>query len=177
MTVNEKLYAVGDWMVHSTYGVGQVKKLEKKPIGGAERLCYRVRTDNGTFWLPVDNEDNGRVRPIATPTRIQRALEALKRAPRKMAAKFQTRRKRIREVKHDGDLSTDLKLLRDLNARQHRKGLNMTEQDAFDAIQKRFLKEWSLSKGIKKDEARQMLNRFLQESWKKEKQGQEKLAA
>ena len=44
MNNNERLYEVGDWMVHLIYGVGQVKKLEKRPIGGIDRLCYRVRT-------------------------------------------------------------------------------------------------------------------------------------
>lgn len=177
MIVKENLYAVGDWIVHLIYGVGQVRKLEKKPIGGTDRLCYRVRTDNGVFWLPTDNDDNKRVRPLASPKRIQRALEALQRAPRKMATNFQTRRKRIRDVTRNGDLKTDLKLVRDLNGRQHRKGLNMTEQQAFDTIVKRFLKEWSLSRGIDIQEARQRLNRFLQESWNKGKQGQEKVTA
>ena len=74
-------------------------------------------------------------------------------------------------------MSTDLKLVRDLNARQFKKGLNDTEQDAFNTIVKRFLQEWSLSKGIEIREARQKLERFLQESRKKAKQGQETLAA
>jgi len=176
MSDNEETYAVGDWVVHLIYGVGQVKKLEKKPIGGVQQMCYRVRTDDGVFWLPVDNADNERVRPIASPKRIQRALNAMKRAPKKMARNFQSRRKRIREVSLDGDLNTDLKLVRDLNARQFKKGLNDTEQDAFNTIVKRFLQEWSLSKGIKVDEAHEMLERYLKESRKKGKQKQETMA-
>jgi len=177
MSANEGTYAIGDWIVHLTYGVGQVKKLEKKPIGGADRLCYRVRTEDGVFWLPTDNADNERVRPVASPKRIQRALQALKRAPRKMAANFMSRRKRIKEVTFDGDLNTDLKLVRDLNARQFKKGLNATEQEAFNTIVKRFLQEWSLSKGIEIEEARQMLEDFLRESRQQSKQKQETVAA
>lgn len=177
MTVNEKQYEEGDWLVHLIYGVGQIQRLEKKPIGGASRLCYRVQTGDGVFWLPADNADNKRVRPLASPKRIQRALEALKRAPRKMAKNFQSRRKRIREVSLDGSLRTDLKLVRDLNGRQHRKGLNMTEQHAFDALIERFLQEWSLSKGIDLPEARIKLNHFLEESWEQRKQTQNKVAA
>jgi RNA polymerase-interacting CarD/CdnL/TRCF family regulator len=170
MSNNEKLYEVGDWIVHLIYGVGQVKRLETKPIGGIDRLCYRVRTENGVFWLPIDNADNERVRPVAGPNRIQQAMEALQKAPQKMAANFQSRRKRIREVNLDGNLYTDLKLVRDLNARQFRKGLNTTEQDAFDSIVKRFLQEWSISKGIEINEARQKLDSFLRQSLDKVKQ-------
>lgn len=177
MNKNEDTYSVGDWVVHLIYGVGQVKKLEKRPIGGEQKMCYRVRTDDGVFWLPLDNADNERVRPIATPKRIQRALKALKSAPKKMAGNFQTRRKRIREVSLDGDLSTDLKLVRDLNARQFKKGLNNTEQDAFNTIVKRFCQEWALSRGIEIREARQKLERFMQESRKKAKQEKKTMAA
>lgn len=177
MTVTEKIYTAGDWIVHLIYGVGQVRKLEEKPIGGVNRLCYRVQIEDGVFWLPIDNADNKRVRPIASPKRIQRALEALQRAPHKMAQNFQARKKHIREVSLDGDLSTDLKLVRDLNARQFKKGLNATEQEAFNLIVKRFLQEWTVSMGIEMQEARLKLNRFLQESRKKGKQKQESLAA
>jgi len=177
MSANEKTYAVGDWIVHLIYGVGQVKKLETKPIGGTDRLCYRVRTEDGVFWLPTDNADNERVRPVASPKRIQRALQALKKAPRKMAANFMSRRKRIKKVTFDGDLNTDLKLVRDLNARQFKKGLNATEQEAFNTIVKRFLQEWSLSKGIEIEEARLMLEDFLRESRQQAKQKQKTVAA
>jgi RNA polymerase-interacting CarD/CdnL/TRCF family regulator len=177
MTEQDQTYAIGDWVVHLTYGVGQVKKIEKKPIGDTIKKCYHVRTDDGVFWLPIDNDDNVRVRPIAGPIRIQRALNFLKEAPKKMAANFQSRRKRIQRVSLDGDLNTDLKLVRDLNARQFKKGLNATEQNAFNTIVKRFLQEWSLSKGIEIGEAHEMLERYLKESRQKAKQMKETVAA
>lgn len=177
MSELEQTYAIGDWVVHLTYGVGQVKKIEKKPIGGTMKKCYHVRTDDGVFWLPIENDDNARVRPIAGPKRIQRALNFLKKAPKKMAANFQSRRKRIQRVSLDGDLNTDLKLVRDLNARQFKKGLNATEQNAFNTIVKRFLQEWSLSKGIEIDEAHEMLEQYLKESRNKAKQQQKEAAA
>ena len=176
MSEHEQTYKLGDWVVHLVYGVGQVKRIEEKPIGGTQKKCYHVRTDDGVFWLPLDNADSERVRPISSPKRIQRALNTMKQAPKKMTGNFQTRRKRIREVTLDGDLSTDLKLVRDLNARQFKKGLNDTEQEAFNTIVKRFLQEWSLSNGIEMREARQKLEHFLQESRKKAKRKQETVA-
>ncbi len=177
MSDNGQTYKVGDWIVHLTYGVGQVEKIEQKPIGGAVKNCYHVRTNDGVFWLPIDNDDNERVRPIAGPKRIQRALAALRTAPKKMAANFRTRRKRIKEDSLDGDLNSDLTLIRDLNARQFKKGLNNTEQHAFNNIVKRFLQEWSLSKGIEIEEANEMLESYLYESRQKAKEKKEALAA
>jgi len=177
MSDNGQTYEVGDWIVHLTYGVGQIENIEEKPIGGALQKCYHVRTNDGVFWLPVNNEDNERVRPIAGPKRIQRALAALREAPMKMATNFRSRRKRIKQDSLDGDLNSDLTLIRDLNARQFRKGLNNTEQNAFKIIVKRFLQEWSLSKGIEIQEANEMLERYLLESRQKAKEQKETLAA
>jgi len=170
MSDADQTYEVGEYIVHLIYGVGQVKKIERRPIGGAKRLCYRVRTDDGVFWLPTVNADNRRVRPIASPKHIRNAIKILQKNPKKMSSNYKSRRKRIREVILDGDLSTDMELVRDLNARQFKKGLNMTEQDALDTIIKRFLKEWSLTKGIKIQEARQKLDQFLQKSRSKPRQ-------
>ena len=36
MSNTEGAYAVGDWVVHLIYGVGQIRKLEKRPIGGVQ---------------------------------------------------------------------------------------------------------------------------------------------
>jgi len=174
---NGQTYEVGDWIVHLTYGVGQVETIEEKPIRGALQECYHVRTNDGVFWLPIENDDNERVRPIAGPKRIQRALAALREAPKKMAANFRVRRKRIKQDSLDGDLNSDMILIRDLNARQFKKGLNNTEQHAFNTIVKRFLQEWSLSKGIEIEEANEMLERYLFESRQKAKEKKEMLAA
>ena len=94
-----------------------------------------------------------------------------------MNRNFQARRKRIRELSLDGDLSTDLMLLRDLNARQFKKGLNDTEQNAFNNIVKRFAQEWSISKGISIQEAQKKIDKFLRESRQKAKRNKEAVAA
>jgi RNA polymerase-interacting CarD/CdnL/TRCF family regulator len=147
-----------------TYGAGQIQGVENMLVGETKCLCYRVRTDDGIFWLPVDNANNKRVRPLATPERIHRALRTLRRSPRKMNKNYRSRHKRIQKVMSDGDLKTDVKLVRELNARIFRKGLNPTEQVAFKTITKRFLQEWTVSAGIKTQDARQEMNRYLKES-------------
>jgi RNA polymerase-interacting CarD/CdnL/TRCF family regulator len=158
---NEKEYAVGDWIVHLRYGVGQIVKLEKRVIGGKEQMCYRVHTDDSIFWIPINASDNKRIRSIATPERIQRALKMLEKTPDTMNKDYKVRRKRIREAITDGSLVSAMELVRDLHARKVKKGLNPSEQEAMDTIIKRFLQEWSLSKGIKMQEARQKFNHYL----------------
>jgi len=172
--MSEKEYKLeqGDWLVHVTYGVGQVDGIEAMPLSKDDKPCYRVRTNDSTFWLPIENIDTHRVRPLASPERIQRALKTLRQPPKKMASTYKQRHKRIQDVIRDGDLKTDMILVRDLNDRQYKKGLSETEQRAYNTIVRRFLQEWTLSKDIQMKEAKKKLNKFLQESRIKGKQKQ-----
>ena len=35
-------YSVDDWVVHTQYGVGQIERIEVKPILGEKTLCFKV---------------------------------------------------------------------------------------------------------------------------------------
>ncbi|MDX9864640.1 MAG: CarD family transcriptional regulator [Anaerolineaceae bacterium] len=172
MNDNSEKLKNGDWIVHVAYGVGQIDGIEPMPLSENEEPCYRVRTQDSTFWLPMENMDSHRVRPLASPEGIQRALQTLRQPPNKMASGYKARRQRIQDVIRDGDLKTDMILVRDLNELQFNKGLNDTEQRAYNTIVRRFLQEWTLSKDIQMKEAKKKLNQFLQESRKKGKQKQ-----
>ena len=54
-------FAVGDWIVHKWYGIGQIKKIEKKPIEGEKVRVFNVAIEDGAFFVPVNDEDNPRV--------------------------------------------------------------------------------------------------------------------
>ena len=172
MSDKEIQFKKGEWLVHVTYGVGQIDDIEPMPLSKDKKPCYRVRTKDSTFWLPLENLDSHRVRPLASPERIQRALKTLRQPPKKMASSYKVRQKRIQDVIRDGDLSTDMVLVRDLNDRQFDKGHNETEQRAYNTIVRRFLQEWTLSNDIQIKEARKKLNQFLQESRSKARQQQ-----
>ncbi len=164
MSAKPQEFSKGDWIVHLVYGIGQVKAVEKKSIGGESRKYYRVQAEESEYWVPVDDANNETVRPLASPHRIRRALRILKEAPEKMASNYKIRRKRIRDTTLDGALRSDIELMRDLFARQNDRGLNPTEEESFRTLKSRFLKEWSLSLGIDIEEARQKFNKLLQES-------------
>ncbi len=49
----ELLLRKGDWIVHKSYGVGQIRKIETKPIHGKEVNAFRVKTKTAVYWLPI----------------------------------------------------------------------------------------------------------------------------
>ena len=59
-----KSFRKGDWISHLHHGVGQVEGKEKKSLGGESQEYYKVRTRNGTYWIPTDNLDPDRIRVV-----------------------------------------------------------------------------------------------------------------
>ena len=112
MTV-EAIYSVGDWIVHNFYGVGQIKKIEERPIHGEKVRTFRVRTKDSVYWVPVKKSDNPRIRRVVNKRKLRRAIRTLKSKPQKMNKNYKTRNAWIRKVFLSGSFQKMAKLLLD----------------------------------------------------------------
>jgi CarD family transcriptional regulator len=166
MTV-EPLYAEGDWIVHSRYGVGQVQGKDKKKLNGKERIYLKVKTANSEFWLPANQTDVDHIRPVAYKSTFQNTLTTIRKRPRELSDNFRTRQKHIADILDNGALIKVARLIRDLHARQYYKQLTMNEQDVFNRIKGRFVAEWAISAGIEPQEANRKLDEALMQSAQK----------
>lgn len=162
MSSNLNTFEVGDWIVHNWYGVGEIKKVEERPIHGEETDCYRVKTKDGIYWLPVGNADNDRTRRVVNKSRFKKALRTLKAEPKKMAKNYRTRNARIKEIVFEsGSLVKMAGLLRDLLALREQKKWNNTEKSAVENIRERIVREWSACRDIPVEEARTKLQSIV----------------
>ena len=157
-------YSVGDWLVHALYGIGQIVAVETKFFSQQEQVCYKVKTKDSTFWVPVDQIDNKRVRSLAAPERIKRALQVLEKPPRPLSTDYKKRDKQIIEAKSDRSLRSRMELIRDLTVYEKKNGLSKSNRDTLERIRQRFLEEWSVCMEIELKEARQQLDRMLREN-------------
>lgn len=164
MTESTEKYDLGDWIVHQHYGMGQIKKTEIKPMHGEDMECYRVRTKDGVFWFPADQDDNPRIRPVASREVLKRGLEVLNKPPRNFDADYKEVRKRINDVKSEGSIVSIARLLRDLSARSAVKKLNDLEEQTLRSFTDQFLKEWTMCMEIGPGAAQKQLETFLQQS-------------
>ncbi len=163
MKKDQILFSEGDWIVHRLYGVGQIRGVESKRLNAKKKKYYRVKTDRSTFWLPVADAENQRVRPIAPPTELMEAIEILSNKPRKMHKDYKKRQQRIKEVLAEGYLVPTSRLLRDMSARHQEKKLTAAEQVTLDLLKKRLTEEWSAVMSIKPSEADRQLNKILED--------------
>lgn len=152
MTV-DTIFAVGDWIVHNNYGVGQIKKIEEKPIHGDKVKTFRVRTKDSVYWVPVKKSDNPRIRRVVNKRKLRRAIRTIKSKPQKMNKNYRSRNKRIKEVFLSGSIQKMAKLLRDLLALSKEKNFNMTEKKAVERLQERFIREYAICYEIPQQEA------------------------
>jgi RNA polymerase-interacting CarD/CdnL/TRCF family regulator len=150
-------YDIGHWVVHSRYGVGQIKKIEKIPLHAdptKKEQCFQVQTGGGVFWFPIEQHDNPRIRPVITQNKLNSALRLFEEAPADTNLHRNELRIRITETQMDVSINTAVRLIRDLLARNVTRKLNIYEDRALRTHMERFIREWALCKEIDEKEAR-----------------------
>jgi RNA polymerase-interacting CarD/CdnL/TRCF family regulator len=154
-------------IVHAAHGVGTIKGVATKLIDGRKKVFYTVKTDKLTYWIPANDPNTERIRKVRAPSTFQSALTLIRKKPEKLANNFRSRLKYINEELAKCSLKSNATLIRDLHGRNMEKSLHINESRIFDKLKAQFIKEWSISAGIKIEKAEQKLNDALAESIKK----------
>lgn len=104
--VEEKQYKPGDHIVYPRHGVLEIKRIDRKEVGGKAKLFYVMRCLNNemTIIVPCDNVQKDGARDLMTK---ETALKVLKRIETRRAPPEGTWNKRYRELMYQinsGDL-------------------------------------------------------------------------
>ena len=161
MEKNSQTYSLGDLIVHRSYGVGQIDSIECRLLNGIEVECFKVKTENGTYWFPTETIDNPRIHPIASQKHIQQAIEILRSTPQDLENDPRQWKSRIDDVQSEGDFLAISSLVRDLSALKKKKKLNRTQEQALKNLEGRLLKEWAASVKIGVNSIRSLLKTYL----------------
>jgi RNA polymerase-interacting CarD/CdnL/TRCF family regulator len=160
----ETHYSIGDWVVHSQYGVGQIKKTEVMPLHGEQTECFKVQVRSGAFWFPTEEAENPRIRAVATQEIIAKVIKALRRKPSNLEKDKKYWSQRIKETSPQDDLLSISQLVRDLSAQQSQKNLNDSQIKALSKFKEGLIQEWAAITGTTVDNVRSQFNNYLQES-------------
>jgi RNA polymerase-interacting CarD/CdnL/TRCF family regulator len=167
MKIQPSAYSKGDWIVHTHYGVGQVRGIEKKVLEGEKKLFFRVKTFDSVYWLSVVKTDVEYIRPITSKYQIKKALTLIRRQPKPLPKDHNKRGKVISEALKSTSLYPKARMIRDLNARQQESRLNFTEEDALLKMKKQLLNEWSVVQETDRDILEEKLVKALETSIEK----------
>lgn len=155
----------GDWIVHAYYGIGQITGIETKIIGKKKTKYYKTKTSNSTFFIPVDNPINDRIRPLSSIYKLNKAKKILKDHPENFPENHNERRKLISEFSSDRSMDTSAQIIRDLVYRKQNQGLNDFEQKTLETTENLFVSEWAIIKDISEEQARAELEDIIEEQF------------
>lgn len=164
MTKKDNPFTKGKWIIHTYYGVGQIKGVEKKQIGDEKIRYLKVKTKNSTFFVPADNIDKDRIRPISSEYKIRKAVKILKEPAQEMDEDHNQRKRQLGEQLTDNSIENMAELIRDLTNRRVNKGLNDHEQRTLEKLMGRMTLEWSLVKGVNLEDAQEKLESTVKEN-------------
>lgn len=163
MSDNSSPFEKGEWIVHAYYGVGQIKAVENKQIGDKKVKYYKVEARNSTFFVPVENAENERIRPVASKYMLRKAIKTLKDKPEELESDHNQRKRQISEMVNECSLVTNARLIRDLIFRRNSHRLNDHEENTLTKISTRLVREWSITFDLSLEEAQQRFDKLVQE--------------
>lgn len=161
MTENKNSFSRGDWIVHLTHGIGQVRCIEKKTLGGEKVKYFRVENKDSVFWVPVEHAEQSRIRPLASRYQLRKALKVLKKPPQEEKLDHKQRQELIKETRSNGSLPMICKLVRDFSAMQDSKSLGENGKRSLIFFKDLLLQEWSICADLTIEEAKSRLDELL----------------
>lgn len=160
--ITSEAYSVKDWIVHTVLGVGQIKAVEEKTISGVKAKYYKIQITKGTVWIPIDQINSEKVRPVSTPEEIQLMIAVLHRSPKEMSSDHIVRKSTIRGVQLENTLEGIARVIRDLQGRKLKRGeLSLKESNAMRTLKERLVEEWSVVSGENIDKVSARLEELL----------------
>jgi len=155
-------FNIGDWIVHTSYGVGKVVDIVDKDMDGQKESFFKVSTEEIEYWLPVDKADAEHIMPIRSEKEFKQAIKIISEPPKTMTEPHNRYKRLIYERWLDGSLSARAALIRDLHGRDSIKGLSYDEKETYEKAENHFINEWILTNpSLSKPKARKKLNEAL----------------
>jgi RNA polymerase-interacting CarD/CdnL/TRCF family regulator len=161
-------FEIGDWVVHSFHGVGQIMAISNKGINGNKKTYYKVATKDLKYWVPMEMDNNNRIVQIRSQKAFDKALKVLANAPKPLPDHYKSRKNKINKRWSIGNLLSRIRLLRDLYGRKVLNKLNFNERGMMEKTRKFLVDEMILSDNtLTRQQADKMIDDALSRSQQK----------
>lgn len=155
-------FKIGDWIVHTSYGVGRVVDIADKDMDGDRETFFKVSTEEIEYWLPVEKADAEHITPIRSEKDFNQAIQIISKPPKPMSEPRNQYKRLIYQRWQDGSLPARAALIRDLNGRNALKRLGYDEKETCDKAENTFIEEWIITvPSLSRPLARKRLNEAL----------------
>ena len=156
------LFNVGDFIVHPTYGVGHLVKIEERQFAEeAACLYYQISLPKRQVWIPVAAQETSGLRLAASREELDRYRLVLKSRPTLLSKHYSQRRQELLERLDQGSFQGMCEVVRDLTARNWDQPLSRTDEDTLRQTRKTLYCEWATAAGVSTIEAIHEINALL----------------
>ena len=160
-------YAVGDTVVHPSYGIGKVVEIEEIQYHDtASHPFYKISVDNAIIWVQMDDAGESRLRPLTPRQELDRYREVLASVPTPLSEDRYKRYSEYNARLKSPSFETWCEIVRDLTAHSWIKRLNEYDLSTLRKVTVFVTKEWALSAGISSEEATSEIKTILTEAQK-----------
>ena len=156
-------FQIGDTVIHSTYGLGEIVLIEEKNIRGSSTNCYVLRTHDLMIWIPINDLHQDSLRTPASPDEFVRLFDILTSPGEALPEDRVMRKDQLLEHLKDGQLASICHVVRDLTNFRRIKKLNDQERSILGRATKSLLTEWIFSLGVSQIQAQQAMVSLLGE--------------
>jgi len=156
-------FQIGDKVIHSTFGLGEIVHIEEKIIQGLPTNCYVVRTTELMVWIPINDLQQHSLRVPTPPEEFERLSVILTNPSETLLEDRELRKNQLMTQMKDGQLASICRVVRDLTHFKHSKKLNDQEKSILERAINSLLTEWTYSLGMPLSQAHQAMTNLLGE--------------
>jgi len=154
-------YRIGEKVIHCTFGLGEITKIDAKVINGQLVDCYVIQLSDMTIWVPMDDSGQSSLRAPTPPAEFVNTLPILSSPNESLLEDRVLRKKQLTDQLKDGKLSSICRVVRDLRYYQRNSKLNDQERSILDRAVKSLLTEWTFTMGTPQHQAYQTMESML----------------
>ncbi len=157
------MFEVGDKVVYPHHGAGTVVKKEKREILGQTReyLTIQILHNDMTVNVPVESAEQVGLRTVIDEDLVNTVVKALTAGESEMPKNWNRRFKHNRDKMKTGDIFELAEVVKNLNLRDHEKGLSTGEKQMFVKAKKILASELMYAKAVDEEEAAEWLEGVL----------------
>jgi len=154
-------FQIGDKVIHSTYGLGEIVRIEEKVVHDHPTNCYVFHTNELTIWIPINDLHQHSLRTPTLPDEFIGLFSILTSQGEALPDDRVLRKDQLIENMKNGQLASICHVVRDLTHLKRNKKLNEQEKYILERATSSLLTEWIYSLGVSKFQAQQAMIQML----------------
>jgi RNA polymerase-interacting CarD/CdnL/TRCF family regulator len=151
----------GDVVMHWTYGLGKVVRLEHRQLLGQKTLYYAVQVGDMTVWVPADDQLSTRLRRPSSRGQLRKLRAVMAKPATPLPQDRHERKTMLQDQLKDGRAESLCRVIRSLLAFAKTHPLNDNDQALLKRAQTALLAEWGHALSVSPAQAEVQLRRLL----------------